>query len=134
MASLDDDFDAYADMLRRRNGVTLAVLLSATLFTAILLLVHVLEVSRMITLPVLPFGDLIPAQTPWANVLTPFFNLDDLNALHLSALTAQIATWSALRLWFTRQERMTTLLTHALVLEDEKDAAIKVLLHKDMND
>ncbi len=134
MTSLNDDFDAYADMLRRRNGVTLAVLLSATLLTAILLIVHGLEVSGVIALPTLPFGELIPGQATWTNIFTPFFNLDDLNALHLSALAAQIATWSALRLWFTRQERMTTLLTHALVLENEKDAAIKVLLHKDMMD
>lgn len=134
MASLSEDFDAYSDVLRRRNRTALFVLMAATLLTAVLIIAHGLEVTGLVRLPTVPLGELVADAASWPSIFQPLLNLDDLNALHLSALSAQIAVWAALRLWFTRQERMTTLLTHALVLENEKDAAIKVLLHKDMQD
>lgn len=134
MASLSEDFDAYSDTLRRRNGTALMVLVAATVLTAVLIVAHGLEVTGLIRLPTIPLDGVVSGVTSVSSILSPLLNLDDLNALHMSALTAQIAAWAALRLWFTRQERMTTLLTHALVLENEKDAAIKVLLHKDMHD
>jgi hypothetical protein len=134
MTSLSTDFDTYAAVLLRRNRLAMTVLMTAFVLTLALALLYVLEVLGMPLLPHIPLGEMIARTGFWSSVVAPFVNLDDINALHLSALTAQVAAAASLRLWFTRQERMTTLLTHALVLEGENEAAIKVLLHKDMND
>lgn len=132
MSSLSTDFDAYAAMLNRRNRLAMVVLMTATVMTGLLAVAHFMESFGWLPPVRLPLDGLVSGEDLLTRAIGPFVDLDDINALHMSALTAQIAAAAALRLWFTRQERMTTLLTHALVLEGENEAAIKVLLHKDM--
>lgn len=50
------------------------------------------------------------------------------NALWVANNFANLAAGAALRIWWLRESKMTLLLSHALVLEDAPDQAIRVLL------
>ncbi|MEL7129267.1 MAG: hypothetical protein AAGK23_06950 [Pseudomonadota bacterium] len=51
------------------------------------------------------------------------------NALWAANNLANMAAGAALRVWFIREGKMTLLLTHAMVLDNEKDTALRVLLN-----
>jgi hypothetical protein len=75
---------------------------------------------------------LLPKEVSETPVLNRLFQADNLDALHLAAVCANVSVAAALRIWYTRHEKMTALLTHALVLESQHETAIRVLLHKEM--
>ena len=131
MSTLSQDFDAYVAHLSRRNNVAIAVLIGGMIAAAILAVIYL--GSLFYHLPgVGSVADLLPNDLRDTPILNRIFQADNLDALHLSAVCANISVAAALRIWYTRHEKMTALLTHALVLESEHETAIRVLLHKEM--
>jgi cytochrome bd-type quinol oxidase subunit 2 len=115
MTDLSRDFDTYKSDLTRESRRAIWFLVAATLIALVL---GVLAVAMYITNLQLPdFADRA-LRGSWENML---------NIAHLSL---NLAVAAALRIWYIRQDKMTTLLTHALVLEQENETAIRVLLNK----
>jgi hypothetical protein len=131
MTTLSQDFDAYVAHLSRRNSVAMAVLVGGMIAAAVLAALYLASLFYH-----LPGGgsvaDLLPRDVRETPIFSRIFQADNLDALHLSAVCANISVAAALRIWYTRHEKMTALLTHALVLESEHETAIRVLLHKEM--
>ena len=131
MSTLSQDFDAYIAHLSRRNNAAMAVLIGGMIVAAVLAATYL--VSTFYHLPGMgSVADLLPKDVRDTPIFTRIFQADNLDALHLSAVCANISVAAALRIWYTRHEKMTALLTHALVLESEHETAIRVLLHKEM--
>ena len=53
------------------------------------------------------------------------------NALWAANNLANLAATAAVRIWFIRERKMTLLLTHAMVLNDEADVALRILLNEE---
>ncbi|MEM6899823.1 MAG: hypothetical protein AAF583_08640 [Pseudomonadota bacterium] len=53
------------------------------------------------------------------------------NALWAANNMANLAATAALRIWFIRERKMTLLLTHAMVLDNDDDIAMRILLNED---
>lgn len=53
------------------------------------------------------------------------------NALWAANNMANLAATAAIRVWFIRERKMTLLLTHAMVLDDDADIAMRILLNED---
>lgn len=131
MTSLSQDFDAYVAHLSRRNALAIGVLLAGIVGAALLAAIYCASIVYRV--PGLgSLANLVPEQVRETPFLSTIFQTDNLDALHLSAVSANVAVAAALRIWYTRHEKLTALLTHALVLESEHETAIKVLLHKEM--
>jgi len=54
------------------------------------------------------------------------------NALWIANNMANLAATAAVRIWFIRERKMTLLLTHAMVLENDADGAMRILLNEEM--
>jgi hypothetical protein len=131
MTTLSEDFDAYVAHLSRRNSVAMGVLVGGMIAAAILATIY--AASIFYHLPgVGSVADFLPKDIRDTPFFSRIFQADNLDALHLSAVCANVSVAAALRIWYTRHEKMTALLTHALVLESEHETAIRVLLHKEM--
>jgi len=115
MSELSQDFDVYKSDLKRESRRAIRFLVAATVIAFILGLLAVAMYTTNLQLP--DFADRA-LRGRWENVL---------NAAHLAL---NLAVAAALRIWYIRQDKMTTLLTHALVLEQENETAIRVLLNK----
>lgn len=114
MKPLTEDFEAYVLELTKRNKRLLIMLMLATASAALALMVFIFAT----------IGTDLPDFVRIALRDNPN------HALSAANLAANLAVGMALRIWFTRQDKMTTLLTHAMVLDNEKEAAIRVLLNK----
>lgn len=117
MPPLTEDFESYVLDLTKRNRRLLVMLMATTAAAAIALLIFLL------------------AQL---NVDMPYFidvalRGDSYHALNAANLAVNVAVGIAMRVWYLRDDKMTTLLTHAMVLDNEKEAAIRVLLSKKIN-
>lgn len=117
MPPLTDDFETYVLELTKRNRRLLILLVAATAAAAVSLLIFVLA-KLNIHLP---------------HMLDAALRGNANNALNAANLAANLAVGIAMRVWYLRDDKMTTLLTHAMVLDDEKEAAIRVLLNKKIN-
>ncbi|MEM9669379.1 MAG: hypothetical protein AAF950_10680 [Pseudomonadota bacterium] len=53
------------------------------------------------------------------------------NALWAANNMANLAATAAIRIWFIRERKMTLLLTHAMILDDDADIAMRILLNED---
>ncbi len=128
MSELSPEFDEYVEELTKRNRVALRLLVGATL-TAVVLLAVFFGMQyldfRFEELEQLQRAELPP-------VVALALQNDAMNALSLANISANLAVAAAVRIWYTRQDKMTTLLTHAMVLEGENETAIRVLLNKKM--
>ncbi len=111
---LNQDFDQYVSQLTQENRNAITFLVGATALAAVFLGVFL----WMISLENRPF------YLNWA------FRGDAGNALGVANICANLAVGAALKIWYTRQDKMTTLLTHAMVLSGEEETAIRVLLNK----
>jgi hypothetical protein len=131
MSTLSQDFDAYVAHLSRRNSVAIGVLIGGMIAAAVLCVIYVVSIFYHVP-AVGSLQGLLPEEVRQTPILSRLFQADNLDALHLSAVCANISVAAALRIWYTRHEKMTALLTHALVLESEHETAIRVLLHKEM--
>ena len=131
MSTLSEDFDGYVAHLSQRNSVAIGVLIGGMIAAAVLSAVYIASIFYHIP-GVGSFQGLLPQVVRQTPILSRLFQADNLDALHLSAVCANISVAAALRIWYTRHEKMTALLTHALVLESEYETAIRVLLHKEM--
>jgi len=114
---LTNDFEAYVLDLTKRNNRTLMFLMGATVLAAVSFLVFLLATIG-IDLP---------------QSLNTLMRGDANHALSAANVMANVAVGAALRVWYNRQDKMTTLLTHAMVLDGEKETAIRVLLNKKIN-
>lgn len=128
MSELSEDFDAYVHELTKRNRFALGVLITAAGIALVLLCV---------SLGLFAFQDNIvmaaidaEEQSITARLAKLVLNSEAMNALNLANVCANLAVAAAIRIWYTRQDKMTTLLTHAMVLEGENETAIRVLLNK----
>ena len=131
MSTLSEDFDAYVAHLSRRNSVAIGVLIGGMIAATILAVIYVASIFYHVP-GVGSLQGLLPEEVRQTPILSRLFQADNLDALHLSAVCANLAVAAALRIWYTRHEKMTALLTHALVLESEHEMAIRVLLQKEM--
>lgn len=128
MSGLSEDFDAYVQELTKRNRFALIILIIAASVAVALLCV---------SLGLFAFQDNIllaaidaEEQSAMARLAKLVLNSEAMNALNLANVCANLAVAAAIRIWYTRQDKMTTLLTHAMVLEGENETAIRVLLNK----
>ncbi len=128
MSGLSEDFDAYVQELTKRNRFALIILIIAASVAVALLCV---------SLGLFAFQDNIllaaidaEEQSVMARLAKLVLNSEAMNALNLANVCANLAVAAAIRIWYTRQDKMTTLLTHAMVLEGENETAIRVLLNK----
>ena len=125
MSTLSPDFDAYIKELTKRNRVSLSILVLGTLAAAAFFGIYLMGIAfdapaKLIDSLGEPEG--IPLQSL----------KEETSPLNLAVVCANLAVAAAARVWYTRQDKMTTLLTHALVLEGESETAIRLLLHKKM--
>lgn len=128
MSELSEDFDAYVKELTKRNRFALGVLITGATVAMLLLCVS-LGLFALQANPVLAIIE-ADEQSTMARVAKLVLNSEAMNALNLANVCANLAVAAAIRIWYTRQDKMTTLLTHAMVLEGENETAIRVLLSK----
>ena len=125
MSILSPDFDAYVDVLTRRNRVSLFVLVGGMIGAVVFFFLYLAGIA--FDAP----KEFVSQLATDSDVPVKFVE-EETNPLNLAIVFANLAVAAAVRVWYTRQDKMTTLLTHALVLEGESDTAIRVLLHKKM--
>ncbi len=128
MSELSEDFDAYVKELTKRNRFALGVLITGATIAMLLLCVS-LGLFALQANPVLAVIE-SDVQSTMARFAKMVLNSEAMNALNLANVCANLAVAAAIRIWYTRQDKMTTLLTHAMVLEGENETAIRVLLNK----
>ncbi len=128
MSELSEDFDAYVKELTKRNRFALGVLLAAASVAVLLLCVSLglFALQGNLVLDVIETDE----QSIAARLANMVLSSEAMNALNLANVCANLAVAAAIRIWYTRQDKMTTLLTHAMVLEGENETAIRVLLNK----
>lgn len=114
MTALSQDFEVYVLELTKRNRRMLLLLIGATLLAIAAFLIFIWA--------------LLSQDLP--GPLEFLLRQDAGNALSAANLSANLAVGAALRIWYIRQDKMTTLLTHAMVLDGASDTAIRVLLNK----
>lgn len=112
--SLSEDFETYVLDLTARNRRMLWLMIAATLAAILAFAIFVWA--------------LVMRDLPWP--LNSLLRSDPGNALNMASLAANFAVATALRIWYLRQDKMTTLLTHAMVLDGASDTAIRVLLNR----
>jgi len=67
-----------------------------------------------------------------AGIMSAVIGERAINALSAANGAAELAGLSALRVWSLRESKMTLLLTHAMILEDEPETAMQILLNSDL--
>ncbi|MEO0882753.1 MAG: hypothetical protein AAFY34_08445 [Pseudomonadota bacterium] len=113
------DFEKRVDRLTRKNRRTTQFMM---------LLISSAAVSYAI---------FIIVQFTGTNVVSSYGPLDGVlgdsagNALWVANNLANLAATLAVRIWFIRERKMTLLLSHAMVLEDDADIAMRMLLNED---
>lgn len=111
---LSEDFETYVLDLTARNRRMLWLLMAATIGAIVAFSIFVWA--------------MLMRDLPWP--MSALLRSDPGNALNMASLAANFAVATALRIWYLRQDKMTTLLTHAMVLDGASDTAIRVLLNR----
>lgn len=114
MFGLQGDFDSYLDELRkarRRSVVFLALAIAITLFFGVASLWFLM--SNQVGEP-----------SGWFD----FANIE--TTLNLAHFFFNVAVATLMRYWYLRQDKLTTLLTQAMVIEQKHTTAIRLLLKK----
>ncbi len=112
MFGVQGDYESYLIELkraRRRSVVYLVIALAVTLTLGSMSLVLMLRNPGIGSMPTLQF-----------------VNFETI--LNLAHFSLNIAVASMMRYWYLRQDKLTTLLTQAMVIEQKHDMAIRVLL------
>lgn len=122
---LGADFQAYIDHNTRRRSRAVIYL-----WTAVFLTMTFGGVSIALLLSTyLGYGLKLPGIE-----IPALAGLGQLNsaeaALNLAHFSLNLVVASIARYWYLRQDKLTALLTEALVLEEENETAIKLLLNK----
>lgn len=120
---LSKDFQAYVVQNQKGRRRAILYLWIAVFFTLTSSIACIGALLPEILGPTYNIPDLrISALGDWGRITDPE------NALNLASFSFNFVVASIARYWFLRQDKLTALLTEALVLEDEKETAIKVLL------
>lgn len=114
MLELHDDFSEYLAQIRRARKRTLAYFLLALTLT--------------ITLSLLFLGLANRSQSDDSTIM--IWLSDPGNALDFILVPFNIVVASVARYWYLRQDKLMTLLTQAMVIEQENEMAIRLLLTK----
>ena len=116
MFGLQGDFESYLTELkkaRRRTVVFLALAVIVTLFFSI-------------TSIALLLGGTLAAPFAAPSQIMQYANVE--TSVNLAHFFFNIAVASLIRYWYLRQDKLTTLLTQAMVIEREHETAIRILL------
>jgi hypothetical protein len=129
MFELQTDFEEYLAQLKRARQRTLIYLFIALGMTVTFSVMCVLLANQ---LHVPGFGQL-EIDLPDIGFLSQFINPSPYsswnNALGTALFGIQIAITSVIRYWYLRQDKLITLLTQALVIEQETEYALRLMLN-----
>ena len=122
---LSEDFQAYVDQNTRRRKRAIIYLWTAAFLTILssIFAIAVLSTSYWGHTAKLP-----EIEIPGLEKLGQIDSAE--TALNFANFSLNFVVASIARYWFLRQDKLTTLLTEALVLENENETAIKLLLNQ----
>lgn len=130
MQELHSDFESYLAQLKRARQRTLIYLGLALTMTVSFSVLCVLLANR-IEVPSL--GSAF-SEMPDIGFLSQFVNFSPYsawnNALGTALFGIQVAITSLMRYWYLRQDKLITLLTQALVIEQETEVALRLMLSR----
>ncbi|MEM7663309.1 MAG: hypothetical protein AAF292_13775 [Pseudomonadota bacterium] len=113
------DFEKRVEKLTRKNKRAMQLMVLLISCAAVSYAVFIVsELTGM---------SFVPAVIPLDNM----FGDSAGNALWVANNLANLAATVAVRIWFIRERKMTLLLSHAMVLEDDTDIAMRMLLNED---
>lgn len=127
---LHSDFESYLAQLKRARHRTL-VYVSLALSMAVSFSILCVLLANRIEVP--SFGSALN-EMPDIGLLSQFVNFSPYsawnNALGTALFGIQIAITSMMRYWYLRQDKLITLLTQALVIEQETEVALRLMLSR----
>lgn len=122
---LSKDFQTYSEQnMRRRKRAIIYLAIALLLMTlSSVFCIFILSSSFFGSSAIIPDIS-IPALGEWGELS------DAGNALGMTHFCFNLVVAGIARYWYLRQDKLTSLLTEALVLEDENEIAFKLLLNK----
>ena len=122
---LSEDFQAYVEQNTRRRKRAIIYLWTAAFLTILSSIFAIL----LLLAPYWGYAAQLPKVTiPGPRKLVQLNSAD--TALNLANFSLNFVVASIARYWFLRQDKLTTLLAEALVIENENETAIKLLLNQ----
>lgn len=128
MLDIHSDFETYLSKLMHARRRTLIYLVFALVMALAFSLLCVLLANNFRIPELQPLMDIIPDVGFLSQFVNPQPYSSWNNALGTALFGIQIAITSLLRYWYLRQDKLLTLLTQALVIEQQTEFALRLML------